>query len=292
MLILPAKPLLSGPHRLRPGHGPRPPSDPIFLSEKTTDFSLAGVKPGVVSWSWVEGTLANEARHLCDNGSQRRLVLDEVGSMPQYPVVGSRWKASRVRDWNQPCRTSTRVHDPDFSAVVRTAGLPDKPPLQTSVGPPVMNHGCHPELPAENQGSLSRANCLPSTTAENQRAPMPRHLSPHREIERGPMIRRQPQIFSVEPLVQSPSSPWGYPSSCGAHPCLARTWHRQLEEILAVVRELELPLGIFVIKRALGLQKRARDPARLHHPRASSSLAVFLLWNHRRKRAFTHSSCS
>lgn len=158
--------------------------------------------------------------------------------------------------------TSPRLSEP---------GLPDKPSLQTSVGSPVVHHGCHPELPVESQGSVSRANCLPSTPAEIQRAPMPRHLSPHREIERGPMIRRQPKTFSVEPLVQCPSSPRGYPSSCGAHPCLVRIWRRHLEEIPAVVRELELPLGIFVIKRAV-LSDARRGPET-----PPASLSCFLL---------------
>lgn len=56
------------------------------------------------------------------------------------------------------------------------------------------------------------------------------------------MIRREPQIYSTPPFIHPPDSPWGYPSSGGAHPCVISIWDRHLEGIRAVVRELELPL--------------------------------------------------
>ena len=75
----------------------------------------------------------------------------------------------------------------------RTAGLPDKCYFQPQSALPVVHHGFHTDLSPRRVRDQSAEPVVSPTqqgdaSPEFQLSPIPRHLSPHREIEQFPMI--------------------------------------------------------------------------------------------------------
>ena len=176
--------------------------------------------------------------------------------MLQHSVEGSRWrrstrseiKASHVGD-------STQENNPKLYAFPTNSYF--KPPSSH----PAVSHGFQTSL-LRGEAGISQSSRLSSKFDREMHHPsssgrsFPRQLSPHREIEKVPVIRRQLRISSVALFVHSRFPRGVAPLSCGAHPGLVPSWHRHLDGIHAVVRELELSWDSLSSCRAVGLQKR------------------------------------